>query len=425
MDPIDLDDRYARRSALRVAVVTETYPPEVNGVAVTIARLVEGLRDRGHEIQVTRPRQRCDASPEGGAARNTVLVPGLPIPRYPQLRLGLPATRTLVRRWDAPRPDLVHVVTEGPLGWSAARAAARLRIPVVSDFRTNFHAYSRHYGVGSFQGLILHYLRSFHNGTRVTMVPTEATRAALTRDGFRNIEVIARGVDAALFHPRRRSDALRRTWNADENSTVVLHVGRLAPEKNLQALIGAFAAANGVNRKLRLVLVGDGPARREMQRRVPAAIFAGVRRGTDLAEHYASADAFLFPSVTETFGNVTAEAMASGLPVLAYDYAAAGQLIEPGVNGQLAIFDNTSDFVRLAREMLADPTKLRTMGLEARRTAETLGWDRIVGQLEGVYLRTLGAGAQSGVVEAAPRESPAGAGGSSLSTASNSLMRAA
>lgn len=391
-DPlIDVEDYHPRRRSLRIAVVTETYPPEVNGVAVTIASLIEGLRERGHDLQLIRPRQASDTTNADAESPGLVLLRGLPIPRYPQLKMGLPSRQALVALWAHRRPDLVHVVTEGPLGWSAVQAAARLHIPVVSDFRTNFHSYSRHYGVGWLHKPILQYLRKFHNRTRVTMVPTDALRQALAAEGFRDLEVIARGVDTNLFHPRRRSAELRRSWGADENTPVALHVGRLAPEKNLGTLFAAFEAAQAVNPQVRLVLVGDGPERRELEYRWPRAIFAGTRRGVDLATHYASADAFLFPSTTETFGNVTPEAMASGLAVLAYDYAAAGQFIDSGINGKLVPFDHSTSFVRLATELLSDPFALRSLGLHARRTAEALAWSRVVAQLENVYRRTLAA----------------------------------
>lgn len=390
--PIDVEDLRSWRRSLRVAIVTETYPPEVNGVAVTIASFISGLRERGHDIQLIRPRQGSDQAATADAdSPDLILMRGLPIPNYPQLKMGLPSKRALTSLWARHRPDLVHVVTEGPLGWSAIQAAAKLHLPVVSDFRTNFHSYSRHYGVGWLHKPILQYLRKFHNRTRVTMVPTDALRRSLAADGFRNLEVIARGVDTDLFHPRRRSAELRRRWEADENTLVALHVGRLAPEKNLTTLFAAYEAARAANSRVRLVLVGDGPARRELERRWPQAIFAGLRSGVDLATHYASADAFLFPSTTETFGNVTPEAMASGLAVLAYDYAAAQQLIEPGVNGELVPFDHTSSFVRAAEKLLSDPLTLRGLGLYARRAAEALAWSRVVASLEDVYLRTLAA----------------------------------
>ncbi len=383
--PIQVDEYPAARQSLRIAVVTETYPPEINGVAATIASFVEGLRARNHDVQLIRPRQDKSDSADSSERFHEVLLPGMPIPNYPHLKMGLPSKRALVELWKVRRPDVVHVVTEGPLGWSSIQAASKLRLPVCSDFRTNFQSYSKHYGMGWLQKPIIGYLRKFHNRTLLTMVPTEATRIHLQAVGFHNLKVVARGVDTRLFNPQRRSDDLRGRWGADANTTVAIHVGRLAPEKNLAVLVSAYEAMRGIDPELKLVLVGDGPARKDLQRRCPQAVFAGIRTGVDLAAHYASGDTFLFPSTTETFGNVTPEAMASGLAVLAYDYAAAGQLIQPRVNGLLAPFDDTAGFVHLAADLAADPIRAREMGVRARRTAEGLSWERVVEQLEQLF----------------------------------------
>ncbi len=370
----------ARRS-LRIAVVTETYTPEVNGVALSAARFVEGLRRREHEIQLVRPRQDQDRNDRAGGMQD-VLTHGVPIPNYPGLRMGLPATRELVRLWRGNRPDVVHVLTEGPLGWSAVSAARKLKLPVISDFRTNFHSYSRHYGVGWLGRPILAYLRKFHNRTLWTLVPTEALRGQLAALGFRDVRVVARGVDTALFDPARRSDTLRAGWGAGPTDPVLLHVGRIAAEKNLAALVSAYAAARAQEARCRLVLVGDGPARAEIQARCPDAIFAGVRRGEDLAAYYASADVFVFPSVTETYGNVTLEALASGLAVVAFDYAAAAETIRHGDNGLLAPMGDAGAFTALAASAVSDFARARAMGLRARESALRLGWDLVVRQLE-------------------------------------------
>jgi glycosyltransferase involved in cell wall biosynthesis len=383
--PIVVDEFPAAHRSLRVALVTETYPPEVNGVARTLAYLVDGLRARNHELQLLRPRQN-DADQAGAADRfHEVLMRGLPIPRYPMLKIGLPAKSALVQLWTARRPDLVHIATEGPLGWSALQAAKRLRLPVSSDFRTNFHAYSKHYGVGWLHKPIMMYLRKFHNATHCTMVPTEALRRSLADYGFSNVSVIARGVDTRLFHPSRRSDVLRRAWGVAPGDPAVLYVGRLAPEKNLETLARAFTRLRQMRPDAKLVLVGDGPASRSVQALCPEAIFAGLRSGVDLAAHYASADLFLFPSLTETFGNVTPEAMASGLPVVAFDYAAAAQLVTPGRNGLLASFGDSVEFILHSMTLASDSARMRQMGAYARRAAESLSWDRIVEQIEAMF----------------------------------------
>jgi glycosyltransferase involved in cell wall biosynthesis len=334
------------------------------------------LRLRGHQIHLVRPRQgETDHETE-----KELLVRGLAIPRYPDLRMGLPAKRALCRLWTFRRPDAVHVVTEGPLGWSALQAAAKLKLPVVSDFRTNFHAYSGHYGVGWLKKPILAYLRKFHNRTLCTMVPTEAMRADLSAHGFQRLRVIARGVDTALFNPARRDERLRASWGAGPDDLVLLYVGRLAAEKNLPALLAAYEKA----RPVKLVLVGDGPMRRELQARYPDAVFAGTRSGEDLAAHYASGDVFLFPSLTETWGNVTLEAMASGLAIVAFDYAAAAEVVRHGETGLLAEYADAASFISQSASLAADPARARTLGQAARVAASARGWDRVVGELEAV-----------------------------------------
>ena len=376
--------------ALNIAVVTETYPPEVNGVSLSLAKVVEGLHQRGHRLEITRPCQGprdvalSSALTAEGAGPAHHIVRGLPIPRYPHLRMGLPATARLLKRWTAQRPDVVHIATEGPLGWSALRAARRLSLPVSSDFRTNFHAYSQHYGIGFLCGPIAAYLRHFHNHTHATMVPTEAMRQALTTDGFQGLRVVSRGVDTQQFSPAHRSEALRRQWGAAPDDLVVLHVGRLAAEKNLGLLLRSFAALQRHQPSARLVLVGDGPLRAELQRQCPGAILAGQRRGEELAAHYASADLFLFPSLTETFGNVTPEAMASGLPVLAFHRAAAAELIDQGVNGRTVHEEDEQAFVHTAVALAQDVTQRKALGRQARLRAQAQDWALVLDHIEAV-----------------------------------------
>ena len=199
-------------SAMRIDIVTETFPPEVNGVATTLARFVDGLAARGHALRVLRPRQDRDPAEltsVGTRGYPELLLRGMPIPRYPQLRLGLPAPRSMGRLWSAEPPALVHIATEGPLGWSALRTARAMGLPVTSDFRTHFDAYSAHYGIGWLRRPIASYLKRFHNRTAATMVPTRALRDRLARGGFERLVVVGRGIDTELFHPARRSEALR------------------------------------------------------------------------------------------------------------------------------------------------------------------------------------------------------------------------
>lgn len=363
---------------MRIALVTETYPPEVNGVAMTLGRTVDGLRRRGHAVELIRPRQDPDdeVTTEGDTF-NEVLVSGIPLPRYQGLHLGLPAKGFLLRRWSAHRPDIVHVATEGPLGASALAAARRLDLPVSTGFHTNFDAYCRHYGVGWLRGAMARYLRHFHNLTDATLVPTQAMAEALGRDGYRNLAVVSRGVDTRLFSPSRRCPLLRAEWGAKPDDLVVSYVGRLAPEKNLALLLEAFAAIQRLRPEARLLLVGDGPSRQQLARQRPDIIFAGMRHGTDLAAHYASADLFLFPSLTETFGNVTAEALASGLGVVAFDCASATDLIQHGKNGLLASPGNRDDFIDAATAMAATTDLRQRVRHQAAPSIRHLDWERI------------------------------------------------
>lgn len=392
---IVVDSLSPMRRSRRIAVVTETYPPEVNGVAMSIARVVDGLHRRSHELQLVRPRQRSaeptDASTRGVRFRE-VLTAGWPIPRYPNLRMGAPSKRALVQLWSLQRPDVVHIATEGPLGWSALQAARHLKLPVSSDFRTNFHAYGQHYRIGWLAKPILAYLRKFHNRAQCTMVPTEALRAQLAASGFERLVVVSRGVDTRLFDPRRRSEELRQRWGAAPDDLVLGYVGRLAAEKNLGAVVAAYdALRQSLGDAVKLVFVGDGPMRAELALRCPQAVFAGQRGGEDLAAHYASADVFLFPSLTETFGNVTIEAMASGLPVVAFDCAAAAQCIQSGRNGLLAHDESLPAFVRATLLLAADDERRRAMGSAARDTARQHDWDGVVARFEAVLAQTIDA----------------------------------
>ena len=317
-EQILVEEYPASTPSLRLSVVTETWPPEVNGVSLTLSRLVQGLCARNHPVQLIRPRQTRVDQALSHSGYEELLMRGMPIPRYPELKLGLPAKRALINAWTLKRPDLVHIATEGPLGWSALQAARRLKLPVTSDFRTNFHAYCEHYGVGWLRKPMVSYLRRFHNLTQLTMVPTRALRAQLMEMGFERVQVVARGVDTRLFNPQHRSDALRTTWGAGPHTTVLLAVGRLAAEKNLDMVLRAFEAMRAVRDDVKLVIVGDGPLRESLQQRCPQAVFAGMRRHAELAGYYASADLFVFPSLTDTFGLVILEALACGVPVAAY-----------------------------------------------------------------------------------------------------------
>ena len=369
---------------LHVAMVTETYPPEVNGVARTVGLMAEGLQKCGHFVQLVRPRQNGHDHAASGPRFQEILGRGIPIPRYTQLKMGLPAKAELTRTWRQRRPDIVHIATEGPLGWSALAAARKLGIPVATDFHTNFHAYSRHYGFAWLATPVMAYLRSFHNRADCTLVPTQELAEELGALGYRGLRVVGRGVNPEVFHPAQRSRELRAQWGADEETPVALCVSRFAPEKNFPLVIEAYEAMRRERPDAKLVLVGDGPLSEELTRRNVGYVIAGRLVNGKLSAHYASGDIFLFPSTTETFGNVTLEAMASGLAIVAYRYAAAREHLEDGRSALLAPFDDAAAFIAAARRMVQDMGFARSLGQAARSTAQFLTWDRVVLDFEQV-----------------------------------------
>jgi glycosyltransferase involved in cell wall biosynthesis len=358
-------------------------------VAITLCRVTQGLQALGYDIELIRPYDRHSKSTTPGLEGMVQhLVRGLPIPGYQAFQMGLPAYGRLKATWQENRPDIVHIATEGPLGWSALRAAKALNIPVSTDYRTNFGAYTKHYGLGFLEYLIESYLRRFHNRAHATTVPTRALARQLERLGFERLHVVGRGIDSTRFNPSLRDDGLRASWSVGEEDVVLAYVGRLAAEKNLDLLISAYRSQVTSSPRARLLIVGDGPMRQALTQQIPNAIIVGQKGDTDLARHYASADAFLFPSLTETYGNVVPEAMASGLPVLAFDCAAASELIEHGISGLLAPVASPQEFIELATVLASDASLRRSLGCVAREVAINNGWEQIIRRFSDLLAQT-------------------------------------
>ena len=258
---------------LDLALVTETWPPEINGVAMTLQRLVGGLRRRGHRVRLVRPRQ----ATELGDDEDEILAPGVPLPKYGGLRFGFPIAGRLVEAWRKRRPDVVHIATEGPLGASALNAAHRLAIPVSSTYHTNFDDYARHYRLSWLRAPVEAWLRRFHNGADLTMVPSPDELQRLKDHGFQRLALLPRGVDTTVFSPAHRDPALRRSWGVAEDGLVALHVGRVAPEKDIPLAIAAFQALRQLHPEASLVIAGDGPQRRALSKAHPGLVFTGAR----------------------------------------------------------------------------------------------------------------------------------------------------
>jgi len=375
---------------VNISLVTETYPPEVNGVAMTLSQLVNHLRSRGHQAQVVRPRQIQEA-PAPQSSEQTLSVRGAPIPRYPDLRFGLPCGNRLRSSWKGFQPDVIHVATEGPLGLSAIRAAKRLSIPCTSTFHTNFHEYSKHYNAPLLMKGVLAYLRWIHNQTRCTMHPTQELADALEERGFLNNQVFGRGVDLAAFHPGARDESLRSSWGAGPEDTVVLHVSRFAAEKNYELLFKSYGEIRDTVAHAKFVVVGDGPVRAKWERAFPEAIYTGVislENRAELGKIYASADVFLYPSNTETYGNVLTEAMASGNACLAFNYAAAAIHIEDGVNGLTVPMGDEEQFLERSLDLVKNTALQKRLGQSAAGYAvEHLDWIPVVEQFESLLFQ--------------------------------------
>ena len=349
---------------MRITFVTETWPPQVNGVALTVRTLAEGMASNGHQVDVVRP------GPSGceGALR-MVSARGIGMPRYPGVQFGLPAGPSLRRRWTGQRPQVVYIATEGPLGASAMRTANAMGIPVVSGFHTRFDNYAGHYGIGLLAPLVRSHLVRFHRRAQMTLTPTRALQAELVGSGVAHAHRLRRSVDTTLFTPARRDPGLRRQWGVKDDAPVLLCVGRIAAEKNLTLALKAFRALHARAPSARIVMVGDGPQREALAAACPDALFVGTKHEVELAAHYASADVFLFPSLSETFGNVVLEAMASGLPLVAFDHAAAQEHVIDGDNGVIVAPTDESGFITAAYRLGMHAESRQRLGANARKSA--------------------------------------------------------
>ena len=380
---------------MRIEIVTDTFAPDVNGVAMTLGRLRDGLRERGHRVHVIHTAAQAAAGESSAAA--------VPLPGYKEVRVGLPKPFELRSRWLRKRPDVIYVATESPLGTSAVKAANALGIPVATGFHTNFQDYMGQYRLAALEPMAMAYLKRFHQRADCTLAPSDDIVERLQAAGFDRVHRLGRGVDTSLFHPAKRSESLRAAWGARPGAPVAIMVGRVAAEKNFDLAIEAFAKMRHAVPDTRCVVVGDGPLRARLQEKHDWLHFAGMRSGEDLAAHYASADVLIFPSETETFGNVLLEGMASGLTTVSYDYAASALHVRHGENGLKASKGDAAEFIRHAVDALAlkPGDDLRQA---ARETAGRLGWEQVVAQMEERLLEIAGERAKEQLKSKSKRE---------------------
>lgn len=385
-------------SSPRVLYCTDTYPPQVNGVSVVTALSVRGLIERGWECHVVAPHYpaRMSGTPMAGLPRGgdaITAVASAPLPAYPDLRLSAPAlgrVRSAVRRFA---PDLVHCETEFVLGRLGQMAARSLGVPIVTSYHTDFGKYAASYGVPWLRSVVSAYIARFHNRALRTYTPSEVAAADLRRIGIGHAEVWGRGVDTAAFSPRHRSMALRETLAAGSEVFTFLYVGRLAAEKSVDRVLAAYrvAADRLAVGAVRLVIAGAGPREHALREAAPASVvFLGyLDRERSLPQLYASADAFVFASETETLGLVVLEAMASGLPVVAVPAGGVGEHLRDGENG-LAVASGDVGAMAAAMVRLATDVPLHgRLAGGAIATAAALTWDAELDRLDLSYRRVL------------------------------------
>lgn len=365
---------------MKICLVTETYPPEINGVAKTLYRISQDLKVLGHSVTIVRPHQSGEA--KVSKIPHITIVPSLPIPVYKGLHFGLPCRALLKKIWGNDRPDIVYVATEGPLGVSAINLARKMKIAVTSGFHTNFHKYMRHYRLPIMSKLTEHFLKKTHNKTLRTFAPTEDAIEQLNQMGVKNTHLLSRGVDTELFNPSKRDHALRESWGIKsdnpETQYVAIFVSRIAAEKNIPLAINAFKRIKADNPDASCIFVGDGPEKHTLEKNYPEFKFVGTQTGEMLAKYYASGDLFIFPSLTETFGNVIPEAMASSLISIAFNYAAPKALIENNITGYLAKYNDSNCFMKTIDRALSQKSNWEKMRKKARQKAEQLNWINIV-----------------------------------------------
>ncbi len=373
---------------MRVAIITESFPPDVNGVAHCVQRVAELLAKHGHHPLVIAPRPPREASDPGPFPYPVVRVPAVPLPGYPSFRIGLPSIRVrdaLVRH----HADVVHLASPVCLGAYGAAVAGRLGLPIVAVYQTDLPSYAHAYRLGrAGEACAWRWLRGIHNDAARTLAPSTVTATGLHSRGIHNVWLWGRGVDTHRFDPARRDPELRAALLAKgrPGGTVLAgYVGRLATEKRVE-LLAKITALPGV----RLVIVGAGPAEAMLRQSMPGAIFLGERRGDELAAIYASLDVFVHGGPYETFGQTLQEAAASGLPVVAPAAGGPLDLVDDGITGYLVRPGDADAFAAAVRKLVADPAKRAAFGASGRRKVLCRTWPDLAEELIGHYCAVLG-----------------------------------
>jgi len=380
--PRDFDSR-----SLRVALFSGNYNMIRDGVSLILNRLVSFLEGQGVEVLVLSPTiDRPAFAPQG----TLLSVPSIPVPLRPEYRitLGLPAACR--KRLSAFRPTLFHLSTPDLLGYAARRLGKRWNLPTVATFHTRFDTYLRYYRLGWLEPLVTRYLRHFYADCDQVYVPSNSMLQVLRQQDIGgDLRIWSRGVDCNLFDPAKRDMAWRRARGIQDEDVVICFVGRLVREKGLDAFVTALRELRARDVRHSVLLVGDGPERHWLSARLDRAIFTGFLEAEALARAYASADVFFFPSVTETFGNVTLEAMAAGLPTVCADATGSRSLVLHGTTGFLVPPNRGAGYVDFLVRLATEPKLRQQLGRAAHERAQTFDWNAVMYSLLGCYVQAL------------------------------------
>jgi glycosyltransferase involved in cell wall biosynthesis len=368
---------------MRIALFTETFLPKVDGIVTRLCHTISHLQANGHEVLIF--------SPNGGLTEfkgaRVCGIEGFPLPLYPELKLAIPRPE-IGKALETFCPDLIHIVNPAVLGLGGLFYSKWLRLPLVASYHTHLPEYLKYYGLSWLEGLLWELLKAGHNQARLNLCTSTAMVETLSIKGIERTALWQRGVDIETFHPRLRSDAMRqRLSQGHPESPLLLYVGRLSAEKEIDRIKPVLETIP----QARLALVGDGPHRQDLERHFAgtATHFVGYLGGQELGAAFASADAFVFPSRTETLGLVLLEAMAAGCPVVAARSGGIPDIVQDGVNGYL--FDPNDDrgAITATQKLLANPAERETLRHNARQEAERWGWAAATLQLEQYYQQVL------------------------------------
>lgn len=369
---------------MRITFFTETFLPKVDGIVTRLTKTIEHLVAGGDEVLIVCP----EGAPESFMGARVVGVPAMPLPLYPELKLALPRP-AVSEALDRFRPDLVHVVNPAVLGLGGIWLARSRSLPLVASYHTHLPKYLEHYGMGMLEPLLWELLKAAHNQAQLNLCTSTAMVEELSEKGIQNTALWQRGVDTDLFRPDLRSDRMRRRLHGDHDDTqsLLLYIGRLSAEKQIERIRPVLDALPHT----RLALVGDGPHRQQLERTFEGTptTFVGYLAGEDLASAYASGDAFLFPSSTETLGLVLLEAMAAGCPVVGANRGGIPDIVADGQNGCLYDPDQPDSLTAAVERLLGSEATRRRLRLEARLEAERWGWGGATEQLRTYYRSVL------------------------------------